>query len=106
MSKGVILVHTSPVEGRDDEYNDWYDDVHLMEVLKVAGFTSACRFRTLGGNSVPYLAIYEVEADDLKAAQAALGAGVASGEIRMSDTLAMDPPPAMGLYEQIAERQA
>ena len=66
MPKGVILVHTSPVEGRDDEYNDWYDDVHLMEVLKVAGFTSARRFRTLGGNAVPYLAIYEVEADDLK----------------------------------------
>ncbi len=106
MPKGVMVVHAAPVEGRDDEFNDWYDHVHLVDVLKVAGFTSARRFRTLGGDSVPYLAIYEVEADDLEAAQASLGAGVASGEIRMSDVLAMDPVPVLALYEQIAERQA
>jgi hypothetical protein len=31
---------------------------------------------------------------------------MAAGEIRMSDVLAMDPPPSMVLYEQIAELQA
>jgi hypothetical protein len=106
MPKGVIVVHTAPVEGRDGDFNDWYDDVHLADVLKVAGFTAARRFRTLGGDSAPYLAIYEVEAEDLEAAQASLGAGVANGEIRMSDALAMDPAPVLATYEQIAERQA
>ncbi len=106
MAKGVLVVHTAPAQGRDSEYNDWYDDVHLVDVLKLAGFTSARRFRALDGGGHPYLAIYEVEADDLKAAQASLGAGVASGDIRMSDVLAMDPAPQLGLYEEIAERYA
>jgi hypothetical protein len=106
MPKGVMVVHAAPADGRDDAFNDWYDDVHLVDVLKLAGFTSARRFRTLGGDSAPYLAIYEIEADDLEAAQASLGAAAASGDLRMSDVLAMDPVPVLALYEQIAERQA
>jgi hypothetical protein len=25
----TMIVFTSPVEGREDEYNDWYDNTHL-----------------------------------------------------------------------------
>lgn len=105
MPKGVLVVQTAPAEGRESEFNDWYDDVHLIDILKLSGFTSARRFRTLSTDSLPYLAIYEVEADDLKEAQASIGAGVASGDIRISDVLATNPAPVMVLYEQIGERQ-
>ena len=54
---------------------------------------------------MPYLAIYEVEADDLEAAQASIGKAAANGELTMSDVI--DPGASkMTLYEQIAEREA
>jgi hypothetical protein len=40
--------------------NDWYDNVHLPDLLSVPGFVSAVRFRQLGAES-HYLAIYEIE---------------------------------------------
>ena len=45
MTKHVLLVFTSPVEGREDEYNAWYNDVHLGEVLTADGFVRAQRFK-------------------------------------------------------------
>jgi hypothetical protein len=104
MAKGILVVQTAAAEGREDEFHDWYNDVHLVDILKIAGFTSARRFTQVGGESgTPHLAIYEIEADDLESAQAGIGAAMAAGEIRMSDVLAMDPPPSMVLYEQVHE---
>jgi len=104
MAKGILLVHTAAADGKDQEYNDWYNDVHLVDILKLAGFTSARRFKRMDADhDPPYLAIYEVEADDLHAAQAAIGAGVQSGEVRMADVISMDPAPSMVLYEQVYE---
>ena len=107
MAKGILLVQTAAAEGREDEFHDWYNDVHLVDILKIAGFTSARRFKQLGGDTAtPHLAIYEIEADDLEAAQAGIGTAMAAGEVRMSDVLSMDPPPSMVLYEQVAELQS
>jgi hypothetical protein len=106
MAKGILVVHTAAAEGRDDEFHSWYNDVHLVDILKLAGFTSARRYSRVGGGDQPYLAIYEIEADDLQAAQAGIGAAMQAGDLRMSDVLALDPPPDMALYEQIHERTA
>jgi hypothetical protein len=84
--KGILLVMTKPAEGRDDEYNDWYNEIHLPEVLDVPGFTAARRFvgePTASGAvpPAPYLAVYEIEADDLGEAQAALTKAAATMNI-------------------------
>src|ERR1700722_18626892 len=83
MAHAVFLVLSEPVSEADDAaYNDWYDDIHLPEVLALSGFTSARRFRmsevqlaSQGGfESVSsrfpnrYVATYEVEGPDLAAA--------------------------------------
>jgi hypothetical protein len=102
--KGVLVAQSAPATDRDEQYNTWYDDVHMVEVLKLAGFTSARRFRKVLGGGLPYLAIYEVEADDLAAAHAGLGAAAAQGELSATDTMARDPAPELTLYEQISER--
>jgi len=108
MPKGILLVTSAPAGAeRDQEYNDWYNDVHLAEVLKVSGFTSARRFKKVpsADDPAPYLAIYEVEGDDLSASVTALGAAVSSGDIHMTD--AMDAASAgLTLFEQIAERSS
>jgi hypothetical protein len=108
MAKGILVVQTASAEGREDEFHDWYNDVHLVDILKLAGFTAARRFEPVDGSdtATPHLAIYEIEADDLQAAQAGIGAAMQAGDIRMSDVLSLDPPPSMVLYEQIHELQA
>jgi hypothetical protein len=67
-----MVVLTNPVAGREDEYNDWYDNQHLDEVLQVPGFVRARRFvnddpMATKPPEFKYLAIYEIESDDIKA---------------------------------------
>ena len=89
---GQMLVFTNAVEGRDDEFNDWYDNVHLKEVLELPEFTAATRYRLSDGQLFPdqphrYLAIYEFKGPSADAV-AALGA--ASSGFNMTDSLASD----------------
>lgn len=66
----LFVVFSNCEEGRDDEFNRWYDEQHLGEVLGVDGFVSAQRFRLhpdqQPGQPAPpweYLAVYQVEGD-------------------------------------------
>ena len=66
--KHVVVVLTEPTAGRDEEYNTYYENLHLDEVLATTGWTSAQRFKLSAQQGMacplPYLAFYEVEADD------------------------------------------
>ena len=66
--KHVIVVLTEPTAGREDEYNAYYESLHLDEVLATTGWSSAQRFKLSAQQGMicplPYLAFYEVEADD------------------------------------------
>src|SRR5450756_1907603 len=72
MAKYRLVVLTEPVEGREAEYNTWYNEKHLQDVVAVPGFGAAQRFRLkeiCGGEfKQRYLAIYDIEADDYAAA--------------------------------------
>ena len=89
--KSLLVVYSNPVEGREDEYNEWYDHTHLGEVCAVPGITGAARY-SLGADdpAAPhrYLAIYNLEGDT-DAIQAELMERVGSGAINMSDALDM-----------------
>jgi hypothetical protein len=103
----VLMVMSNPVEGREDEYNEWYDNVHLGEVLQVPGFVAARRYAAAGsvrGGDSPYryLSIYEIEADDLESATAALQAAVRG--MRMSDAIDTVDVAAWG-FTAVGERQ-
>ena len=39
-----LAVTSDPVPGREDEYETWYNDAHLPEVLSIPGFAAARRF--------------------------------------------------------------
>ena len=105
MPKGVMVVQTSPEDPtRDDEYNDWYSNTHVPEVLAIPGFVSARRYRVHqpGRETVNrYLSIYEVEADDLTAPMQELRMRSAAGEMTKTDTVRIDPPAVVTLYELI-----
>ena len=40
----IQIVFSNPFEGKDDEFNEWYDNVHLPEVLALPGVISAQRY--------------------------------------------------------------
>jgi hypothetical protein len=101
MAKGIIHVETRPSSpDRDQEYNRWYDEVHLPELVALDGFVSARRLRPVEGDG-PYLALYEIEGDDLQAILNNMRAN--ARRLHMSDALQLDPPPVMRLLEVTTE---
>ena len=68
MRKFKLVVLSNPTDGQDAEYNDWYSNVHLADVVAVPGFTGAQRFKLTDPMGFEhkhrYLAIYEFEGDD------------------------------------------
>ena len=69
MAKTIMAVFTNPASAEaEDEYNRWYDEVHVKELLTVPGVLSASRYRLSDGghgetSDHRYLAIYELDAD-------------------------------------------
>lgn len=90
MPRHVLMVLTNPVDGKHDEFNRWYDEVHVPDVLSVDGFVAAQRFKLCepqirDERPYDYLAIYEIEGDDVGKALDALQAS--SGKMDISPTL-------------------
>ena len=67
MSKHVVVVLSEPVEGCEAEFDNWYENTHIPEVLETTGWTSGQRFKLTAekGQKCPlqYLAFYEAEAE-------------------------------------------
>ncbi|MFW0793923.1 hypothetical protein AAFP30_08940 [Gordonia sp. CPCC 205515] len=104
MSRGVLLVESHPSSAdRADEFNTWYEEVHIPEVLSLEGYISARRLRPLDGQG-PYVSIYDIEGDDLQLVAKRLFTAARNGEFAMSDSMQLDPPPAMRFLELTVER--
>ncbi|OLT10096.1 hypothetical protein BJF79_05075 [Actinomadura sp. CNU-125] len=101
-AKSILHVMTRPSSPETAaEYNRWYEDVHMPEVLALDGFVSARRYGpTKDGD--PYVAVYEIEGD-AKAAVKRLNTAMGDGTVALSDTIQMDPPPQMHVFELIKE---
>ncbi len=101
MPKGIIYVETMPASpDREAEYHKWYNDTHLEQILAVEGIVSARRFAPTDGNG-PFIAIYELDCDDLDAAVTRMGELGASGKLTGMEYLAMDPKPIPHVYREI-----
>jgi len=63
----IVIVMSNPVEGKENEYNDWYENTHVDEVLQVQGIATGQRFRVndADANGQRYAAVYEIDDDDL-----------------------------------------
>ncbi len=113
MAKAVLLVFTRPSRPEvEDEYNRWYDEEHLADVLRVPGIAGASRFKISNAQRTgfdpadapaPYLAVYEIESDDLQATLDELRSRGRTSEMPISDALGStaDATPVVMLYEVI-----
>ena len=104
MPKGILLVSTAPAGAeRDQEYNDWYTNRHLADVVTVPGFVSAQRFKLADPMGFPhdhrYLAIYEVESDDPKAVMDEMMRRSGTPAMVLSEALDLEGA-TIGLYEE------
>ncbi|UCV23648.1 DUF4286 family protein [Ferribacterium limneticum] len=90
MNKYVLMVLSNPVAGKEDEYNEWYTNQHLADVLKVPGFKTAQRFTLIQDDPTAnwkYLAIYEFETKDPASALAELTARAGSTDMVLSQAM-------------------
>ena len=110
MAKHTFLVLTNPVAGKEKEFNDWYTNQHIPDVVSVPGIVAAQRYKLAdyqSGTGAPspwkYLAIYEIEGDDLKAIFDGLQSRVGTDAMVMTDSLDMSSVGGF-IYSPITER--
>jgi hypothetical protein len=102
----IMLALTNPVAGREAEFNTWYDDVHVKDLVAVPGIVAAQRYIVVPSSdatSAPYqyLTIYRTEgsAESVRANLAST-----RGRRVISDALA--PGGAIWTYKPIGPRIA
>ncbi|HEX3613198.1 MAG TPA: hypothetical protein VHU88_16030 [Sporichthyaceae bacterium] len=103
----LLLVMSRPVPGREQDYDEWYTDRHLGDVLNAAGFRAAQRFRFVPSKlsrdpAAPYLAIYEVDAADREAAEKLLIEAANTPAMPISD--ALQPGSITWWFESVSDR--
>lgn len=98
------LVFTNAAPGTDAEFNRWYDEVHLPDLLRVPGIIAASRHRPAAfqmvatdgaltvqreGDAIThrYLAVYTIETDDLSAVLEEVRRRAGTAEMILSPTL-------------------
>lgn len=70
MPRSIYLAFSNPVPGREDEFNDWFDNRHIPDWMQIEGLVSLQRFRRTveqrseGPHPWEYLIVYECEAAD------------------------------------------
>jgi hypothetical protein len=107
LPRAILVVHTEPVSAdRVAEFNEWYDAVHIPEVLaKVPGFTGARRYLASPSGPFhppqPYLAIYEIDAADPELVLRELQQAVADKALDQTTAINRTPPPSMTLYHPV-----
>jgi hypothetical protein len=104
VKKMILHVETRPTGPEAaEEFNRWYDEVHVPEVLALEGFVSARRYAPADGKGA-YVAHYELEGDPKECVDR-LMAALTGGQMASSDTVSMDPPPKMRVMELVLEQK-
>ncbi len=91
----IFVVESNCVDpSREEEYNQWYDDIDLPDVLAVEGILRATRYVCeadlnsryervdVNEGKGKYITVYEIEATDIDAVLRSLDAGVLQMEKR------------------------
>jgi hypothetical protein len=106
----LYLVFGNPNPGQEDEFDNWYDTVHIPDVMSVGNIISAQRFRYRqldrdAGQPVAhaYLTVYELEGDPNEF-MAKMSAAVASGEVRMQGAPFDRAAVNMGFWAPVTEK--
>ncbi|GAB3715652.1 hypothetical protein [Nocardiopsis oceani] len=108
MARALLLAFSSPSATTDDaEFGRWCDEVHIPQVVEhVKGVVSGARFAIpeeqveLAPSKARFVNAYQVEADDVGAVMAELGAATQDRRVELSEVLRMDPAPVLMLCSE------
>lgn len=107
MPRYNLIALTNPVEGQEAEFNDWYTNVHLADVLKLPGVNAAQRLKLSdiqhrdGPFEWKYMAVYEIDIDDISKTLSALKARSGTAEMPLSPALSAER--MVWIYEPVTE---
>lgn len=103
MGKYILVVPSSAKPGQDDAYNTWYDNQHINDLLAIPGIKSGRRFVPSSASPMPppanYLALYEIETDDVGALMGEMNRRAAAGEMPLTDAIDLESAK-MWVFEQ------
>lgn len=75
MEKWLLLIQTVCTDpAREQEFQEWYTNVHVPNVLRTPGFVRGTRYVIKEPNEAQgkYLALYEIETEDIEKTEIAL----------------------------------
>jgi hypothetical protein len=108
MADALLVVFSDPVAGADEEFNRWYTEVHVPDVIKLGGARCGRRYRASGvpllaGIPEPgrYAAVYEVQADtvaQIEAIAARFAESLTTGEADISPSMDLPSVQAAWLF--------
>jgi hypothetical protein len=87
LARYKLIALSNAKDGREEEFNDWYDKVHLPDMLKVPGVISGERFVNVFPAAHKFIAIYEVETESLEALAAEIQTRAGTDRMVVSDAL-------------------
>lgn len=103
MAKFMLLVLSNVVGDQHDEFNDWYTNRHLSDMLAVPGVKSAERYRVMQGGGHGYSALYNLDCDDPAKLLEVLSSRFGTDAMPVSATVDGESAVMM-LLEPIAQR--
>jgi hypothetical protein len=108
-----MLAWSSPASpDQAAEFEAWYESTHIPQIrAAVPSITAVSRYQLVDpespGRSERYLAVYELDTDDIPAAAAALADSAAAGRMEMTTTMNMtDNPPAAQWFLEVPRYRA
>ena len=69
--RALLIVRSNVIPALEAEYNRWYNEVHLRDMLNVPGVLTARRYVSLL-DEPKYAAVYELESEDVLQTEAYL----------------------------------
>jgi hypothetical protein len=91
MAKYLLVVPSNATAGQEDDYNHWYDTEHLGDLEAIPGVIAGTRFEIAATSpnqpAQPYVALYEIEAEDPMQVIAEIGKRAQTGEMQISPAL-------------------
>jgi hypothetical protein len=110
----VFLVFANPIPGKETEFNDWYTNTHMGDLVQLQGWMGAQRFRSVNdvsprpsapGYEHGYLMVWDLEDTEANAALSRMTAAIAGGKSRRGAAFNYTPGAgASGTFEAVGPR--
>jgi hypothetical protein len=114
LERFIYVVLADPVPGREVEFNEWYQNTHMGDLLQLPGWTGAQRFRlvtevvprpTTAGYDRGYLIVWDQVGNDALQLRHEAAAAIAGGKSRKSAAFDYTPGVARSAsYQALSAR--